>query len=200
MKPNFASRTAVLLLVMSLLLAAALPAGGPGTPFSFAGAQAQAAAEAPQERYGATNKSGVNVRRQPGAKAAQVRQLPNTGSAVVILGEEINSAGERWFQVRLSDGKEGYIRADLLTEISAAEYAQASASTGKSKNTAGSEGKAVQRTQTSPSSGSGTMVWIPTISGKRYHKTSRCSGMKGPAKVTVEEARSRGFTPCKNCY
>ena len=48
--------------------------------------------------------------------------------------------------------------------------------------------------------GGGTMVWIPTNGGKKYHKDSTCSGMKNPRQVTIEEAQNRGFTPCKNCY
>lgn len=49
------------------------------------------------------------------------------------------------------------------------------------------------------SSGSGTYVWIPRT-GTKYHKWSTCSGMKGPTQVTVSEAESRGYTPCKKCY
>ena len=42
-------------------------------------------------------------------------------------------------------------------------------------------------------------VWIPE-SGSKYHCKSTCSGMKNPTKVTVEEAESMGYTPCKRCY
>lgn len=49
---------------------------------------------------------------------------------------------------------------------------------------------------TPPSSG---YVWIPNT-GSKYHKTSTCSGMKNPSKVTVEEAKSYGYTPCSKCY
>ena len=47
--------------------------------------------------------------------------------------------------------------------------------------------------------GSGAMVWIPNT-GKRYHTNKKCSGMKNPSYVTIEEAIRRGFTPCKKCY
>lgn len=43
-------------------------------------------------------------------------------------------------------------------------------------------------------------VWIPQHGGKRYHRNSSCSGMKGPKEVTVDEAKSKGFTPCGRCY
>ena len=47
---------------------------------------------------------------------------------------------------------------------------------------------------------SGGLVWIPTRGGKKYHRRSSCSNMKGPIQVTVSEAESMGFTPCKKCY
>ena len=43
------------------------------------------------------------------------------------------------------------------------------------------------------------MVWIPNT-GQRYHSNKKCSGMKNPTYVTLEEAIQQGFTPCKNCY
>ncbi len=53
--------------------------------------------------------------------------------------------------------------------------------------------------QSTPAAGSGIMVWIPQ-SGSKYHSTSSCSGMKDPRQVTLTEAQSRGYTPCKRCY
>ena len=46
---------------------------------------------------------------------------------------------------------------------------------------------------------SGEMVWIPRT-GQRYHSNKKCSGMKDPSYVTIEEAKRLGFTPCKKCY
>ncbi|MBP3300392.1 MAG: hypothetical protein J6M34_02660 [Clostridia bacterium] len=43
-------------------------------------------------------------------------------------------------------------------------------------------------------------VWIPTRTGRKYHKKPTCSGMENPEKVSKETARQRGFTPCQNCY
>ena len=43
------------------------------------------------------------------------------------------------------------------------------------------------------------MVWIPN-SGTKYHSHSSCSNMENPTQVTVSEAQSLGFTPCKKCY
>ena len=53
--------------------------------------------------------------------------------------------------------------------------------------------------ETNNSAPSEPMVWIP-YSGSKYHRTSSCSGMKGPTQVTLSEAQQRGYTPCKKCY
>ena len=47
--------------------------------------------------------------------------------------------------------------------------------------------------------GRGEMVWVPRT-GERYHRSRKCSGMKEPKYVTIEEAIRRGYTPCKKCY
>ena len=44
-----------------------------------------------------------------------------------------------------------------------------------------------------------TMVWIPR-SGSCYHSSSSCSNMKNPTKVTLSDAKSMGYRPCKKCY
>ena len=43
------------------------------------------------------------------------------------------------------------------------------------------------------------MVWIPQ-SGSKYHNNPSCSGMNNPQQVTLSEAESMGFAPCKKCY
>lgn len=43
------------------------------------------------------------------------------------------------------------------------------------------------------------MVWIPQ-SGSKYHSNSSCSGMNNPTRVTISEAQSMGYEPCKKCY
>ena len=44
------------------------------------------------------------------------------------------------------------------------------------------------------------MVWIPTNGGTKYHCKSNCSKMIDPEYVTIEEAKTRGFTACGRCY
>lgn len=62
--------------------------------------------------------------------------------------------------------------------------------------------KAASQAAAKASSGkkTGQMVWIPTISGHKYHSNPRCSSMKGPEKVDISTAKARGFTACKKCY
>lgn len=44
-----------------------------------------------------------------------------------------------------------------------------------------------------------TMVWIPK-SGSKYHSDPKCSNMKDPAQVSLSQAESMGYTPCKKCW
>ena len=76
--------------------------------------------------------------------------------------------------------------------------------------------QAAQQVASAPSSGSssakqssglmtsvkmtGTMVWIPTNGGTKYHSNSICSKMKNPEKVDLAVAKANGFTACKRCY
>ena len=49
------------------------------------------------------------------------------------------------------------------------------------------------------SESSETYVYIPN-NGSRYHTNEYCSGMNNPKRVTEEEAISKGYTKCKDCY
>lgn len=44
-----------------------------------------------------------------------------------------------------------------------------------------------------------TMVWIPK-SGSKYHSDPECSNMKDPTQVSLSQAESLGYTPCKKCW
>ena len=50
-----------------------------------------------------------------------------------------------------------------------------------------------------PAEAKPTMVYIAN-SGTKYHRLSSCSGMENPTEVTLEQAESWGYTPCKRCY
>lgn len=36
--------------------------------------------------------------------------------------------------------------------------------------------------------------------GKKFHLTPTCSGMKNPVSMTVQEAETKGYTPCQKCW
>lgn len=55
-------------------------------------------------------------------------------------------------------------------------------------------------TEKSATPSSGTMVWVPTKGGTRYHSKATCSNMKNPKQVTVAQAQSQGFSQCKRCF
>ena len=42
------------------------------------------------------------------------------------------------------------------------------------------------------------LVWIPK-SGSKYHSKSTCSNMSEPTQVSLDVAKSLGFSPCKKC-
>ena len=44
-----------------------------------------------------------------------------------------------------------------------------------------------------------TKVWIPRT-GSKYHKSSRCSNMRSPSKVSLSTAKSMGYTKCSKCW
>lgn len=41
-------------------------------------------------------------------------------------------------------------------------------------------------------------VWV-TSSGKKYHYSSTCSGMKSPRSMSISEALASGYAPCDKC-
>ena len=45
-----------------------------------------------------------------------------------------------------------------------------------------------------------SLVWIPVNGGTKYHSKASCSNMKDPIQVTLSEAVSKGFEPCKRCH
>lgn len=84
-----------------------------------------------------------------------------------------------------------------------AQKAAAAASSKKTTTTSGSKSTASSKKSAGSASFGQTtsqMVWIPTHGGKKYHSNPNCSGMKGPEKVSLSTAKSRGFTACKKCY
>lgn len=61
------------------------------------------------------------------------------------------------------------------------------------------ETRAAEEAKASENQQNETVVYV-SGSGKKYHSNSSCSGMKSPQELTLTEAESRGYTPCKKCY
>lgn len=83
--------------------------------------------------------------------------------------------------------------AQAVAEAQAAAQAQATA-----EAQAAAQAQAVAQAQANQQAQEQT-VWIPR-SGSKYHSHSSCSNMKNPSQVTLSEAQSRGYKPCKKCY
>ncbi len=71
-----------------------------------------------------------------------------------------------------------------------------SQSQGNEGNSGGNAGVTVPDEEESE----GTLVWIPTNGGTKYHSRSSCSNMKNPKQVSLETAEANGYTPCKRCH
>ena len=65
----------------------------------------------PQTAY--TNMEKVNVRNA--ANGEKITRIEERGTAITVLGETADTNGTHWYSVRLSNGVEGYIRADLVS-------------------------------------------------------------------------------------
>lgn len=44
------------------------------------------------------------------------------------------------------------------------------------------------------------MVWVPNKGGTKYHNRESCSNMSNPSHIPIEDAKKRGYEPCKKCY
>lgn len=77
-------------------------------------------------RYGLTNAASVNVRSTPSTSGKLVDTIKKTGTPAFMYITESNNSGENWTKV-LYNGKEGYIRTDLLdmmTQFDSDRYEQ----------------------------------------------------------------------------
>ena len=86
---------------------------------------------------------------------------------------------------------ESSVSEEDAAENNAAEQAEAEQKAAEQAATASQE-----ETQQEPQE---QMVWIPQ-SGSKYHSNPSCSGMNNPTQVTISEAQSMGYEPCKKCY
>ena len=84
--------------------------------------------------------------------------------------------------------------ADLAAAGQKALNAAASSTTQKAQSTP------AQQPAASTSQKTGTLVWIPTNGGTKYHRRSTCSNMIDPKQVDLADAEAQGYTACKRCY
>ncbi len=62
----------------------------------------------------------ANIRSGPSSSAGKVGNSVKSGETVTVTGEALSDSGEQWYQVEV-DGKTGFIRADLVEPVEAAE-------------------------------------------------------------------------------
>ena len=157
-------------------------------------------------RYGKTNVKGVNVRKKPQEKADVVMKLPITGTAVIIEDEMVDGHQVSWYQVNIENQKiEGYIRSDLVDEITVDEYAQL-ISAGKTHQTSKhtsqrSTPASLPGSQNVASSHSGyagnTTVWIEN---GIYHSDLACPNIENGSTSTLQTAQAQGLQACSMCW
>lgn len=143
---------------------------------------------------GATNEAAVNVRGSSSTKGERVGKLQR-GEQLKILGTVINAAGELWYEVRLGNGTQGYIRSDLL---GGAELPVKQASmVGNTVNSSSSG--FVDGYDTTPTQSS---QYIGNKNTKKFHKPS-CNSLPATKNQVYfssrDKAVSSGYVACKRC-
>lgn len=133
------------------------------------------------------------------SESVNVRSNPDSGSDLLGTYDrnesiDVISTDGSWTKIAYN-GAEGYVYSQYLSETKLPDEPQTTPPTEPAREE--------NLPETAPSdeggSSSDVMVWIPRT-GERYHANSSCSIMKNPTQVTLEEAQSQGYTPCKKCY
>ena len=90
--------------------------------------------------------------------------------------------------------EEAQRQAELQAQEEARKEAEAQAA-------AEAQRQAATQSETSSSYTEATagQVYIPQ-NGSKYHSNPNCSNMHNATAISLEEAKSRGYTPCKKCY
>lgn len=137
-----------------------------------------------------TTQSAVNVRMEASTKGGKAGQI-SRGQILTVVSQVVNSAGETWYAVKLSDGTEGFIRSDLLIETDEEESKQASYQSTQKKTTT---------EKSTAKSGSGQ--YIGNRKTRKFHRAS-CRTLPKESNRTYfssrDKAVSNGYVPCKNC-
>jgi len=116
----------------------------------------------------------------------------NNPDVVKALGNDEKALYQHYLDHGKAEGRLPNSQAEKKTTTSS------ESNTNTTKNTASKGSTSV--TVPKQNESSGTLVWVPTKGGTKYHNSSTCSKMKGPKHVSVETAKANGFTACKKCY
>lgn len=76
-----------------------------------------AAAAQTGPRTARTAKAKVNVRAEMDPKSARVAQIAKKGTQVTVTEESRDADGTLWYRIQTENGKEGYVRGDMLKEV-----------------------------------------------------------------------------------
>lgn len=128
-------------------------------------------------RNGKTNTKSVNVRLTPSTKGKKVTSL-DKGTVVEIVSETTGNDGKTWYQIKTPDGKDGYIRSDLLDDTNE---------------------EATKPEEKKEASGD---KYIGNKNTKKFHRSS-CGSLPAPKNQVYFDSRdyaiSKGYDPCKKC-
>ena len=156
-----------------------------------------------------TIEKAVNVRASASGNGKIIEKLAK-GTEVSITGTKKAKDGKDYFSVELSDGKEGFIRADLLAygddyltivEAAAAVVPGASQSNTKNKGSTKVSGGSSKSSDSTPTN-SGSGNYIGNKNTKKFHRSS-CSHLpaqKNRVRFTSrDKAIKAGYKPCSYC-
>ena len=83
-------------------------------PVQPAASAAASGEETPAAETAKTAKAKVNLREKTDKDSRQVARISKKGTVVTILEEAYDDDGMLWYYIRTEDGKEGYVRNDML--------------------------------------------------------------------------------------
>lgn len=116
----------------------------------------------------------------------------NNPDVVKALGNDEKVLYQHYLDHGKAEGRLPNSQAEKKTTTSS----ESNTNTTKSTASKGSTSVTVPKQNES----TGTLVWVPTKGGTKYHNSSTCSKMKGPKHVSIETAKASGYTACKKCY
>lgn len=143
-------------------------------------------------------KQSVNVRDLPSTEGNKLGGL-DIAQKVTVTGQCNETS---WYRIEY-DGREAFVSDKYLVGEKPVSEAETPAQTTTDNNSiANNSNKNNGASVTVPEKeeSGGSLVWVPTNGGTKYHNKSSCSNMKNPMQVSVETAVANGYTPCKRCH